>query len=318
MQKKTLVVSAGEESDEHRKQQLLKKIQTLDQSLDSEKLRQGEDFKRRMEQAKAAKAKKTAELSNRHQRELESTIIEMDVKVEQLASASVLFDDIDAEEALLMSHNRQLDDLNTDFLHILEAERATCQQEFERLKAEQSDMKETLPRQQEQERRNLEAELLQESNQFQAEMKQKQETKKKEMEKRLKQENLDSSSMSDAEKAKVLKHHQQQISSLDREMAAEKARQQEFLREKMAERRFRLCQKEEKIKEDADKAEEQLRQEMQAKVDAAEAEQLDMIAASETDKDKIIKSAQVMLHERHIREQLYMNVRHMADVAEAT
>jgi len=318
VQKKTLVVSADEESDEHRKQQLLKKIQTLDQSLDSEKLRQGEDFKRRMEQAKAAKAKKTAELSNRHQRELESTIIEMDAKVEQLASASVLFDDSDAEEALLMSHNKQLDDLNTDFLQRLEAERATYQQEFERLKAEQLEMKETLLRQQEQERRNLEAELLQESKQFEAEMKQKQETKKKEMEKRLKQENLDSSSMSDAEKAKVLKHHQQQISSLDREMAAEKARQQEILREKMAERRFRLRQKEEKIKEDADKAEEQLRQEMQAKVHAAEAEQLAMIAASETDKDKIIKAAQVMLHERHRREQLEMNARHMADVAQAT
>ena len=74
MQKTTLVVSADEETDEHRKQQLLKKIQTLDQSLDSEKLRQGEDFKRRMEQAETAKAKMTAELSNRHQRELESTI----------------------------------------------------------------------------------------------------------------------------------------------------------------------------------------------------------------------------------------------------
>jgi hypothetical protein len=59
-----------------------------------------------------------------------------------------------------------------------------------------------------------------------------QEEKKKEMEKRLKQENLDSSSMSESEKAKVLKHHQQQISSLDREMAAEKARQQEILKEK--------------------------------------------------------------------------------------
>jgi len=61
-----------------------------------------------------------------------------------------------------------------------------------------------------------------------------------------------------------------------------------------------------------------LRQEMQAKVHAAEAEQLAMIAASETDKDKIIKAAQVMLHERHRREQLEMNARHMADVAQAT
>jgi len=63
-------------------------------------------------------------------------------------------------------------------------------------------MKETLLRQQEQERRNLEAELLQESKQFEADMKQKQETKKKEMEKRLKQENLDSSSMSMLRKPK--------------------------------------------------------------------------------------------------------------------
>jgi len=317
-QKKTLAVSADGESDDHKKQQLLKKIQTLDQSLDSEKLRQGEDFKRRMEQAKAAKAKKTSELHSRHQHELESAIIEMDVKVETLVNASVLYDDSDAEEALLMSHNKQLDDLNTDFLQRLDAERATYQQEFERLKAEQLEMKEKLLREQEQERRNLEAEMLQEGKEFEAEIKQKQEAKKKEMEKRLKQENLDSSSMSESEKAKVLKHHQQQISSLDREMAAEKARQQEILKEKMAERRYRLRQKEEKIKEDAERAEEQLRQEMQAKVHAAEAEQLALIAASETDKDKIIKAAQVMLHERHRREHLEMNARHMADVAQAT
>jgi aspartate beta-hydroxylase len=138
------------------------------------------------------------------------------------------------------------------------------------------------------------------------------------MEKRLKQENMESSAMSEDEKAKVVKHHQQQIASLDREMAAEKARQQEIMKEKMAERRMRVRQQEEKIKEDAAKAEQKLREELQSKVHAAEAEQLAQIAASEMDKEKVVKAAQVMLRERHRREMLEMNARHMADVAQAT
>ena len=290
----------------------------MDQSLDSEKLRQSEDFKRRMEQAKAAKAKKSLDLQMRHQRELENVIIEMDTKTEQLANASALFDDSDTEEALLLSHHKQLEDLNTDFLERLEVERTAHQQEFERLRSEQLEMKEQLLRQQEQERRKLEEDLLKEAQQFETEMKQKQEEKKKEMEKKLKQENLESSAMSEDEKAKILKRHQSQIASLDHEMASEKARQQEILKEKMAERRFRVRQQEEKIKADAEKAEQKLREELQAKVHAAEAEQLAQIAASEMDKEKVIKAAQVMLHERHRREMLEMNARHMADVAQAT
>ena len=54
-----------------------------------------------------------------------------------------------------------------------------------------------------------------------------------------------------------------------------------ILKEKMAERRFRVRQQEEKIKEDSEKAEQKLRDELQAKVHAAEAEQLAQIAASE-------------------------------------
>jgi len=316
--KQALVSTVETESDDYKKQQLLQKISSLDQSLDSEKLRQSEDFKRRMEQAKAAKAKKSLELQLRHQRELEDVIIEMDTKTEQLANASALFDDSDTEEALLLSHHKQLEDLNTDFLERLEVERTAHQQEFERLRSEQLEMKEQLLRQQEQERRKLEEDLLKEAQQFETEMKQKQEEKKKEMEKKLKQENLESSAMSEDEKAKILKRHQSQIASLDREMASEKARQQEILKEKMAERRFRVRQQEEKIKADAEKAEQKLREELQAKVHAAEAEQLAQIAASEVDKEKVIKAAQVMLHERHRREMLEMNARHMADVAQAT
>jgi aspartate beta-hydroxylase len=317
-QKQKLAATVETESDDYKKQQLLKKISTLDQSLDSEKLRQSEDFQRRMEKAKSAKTKKAAELQARHQRELEEAIIEMDSKTEQLASASVLFDDSDAEEALLLSHSKQLEDLNTDFLERLQVERAAHEQEFERLRAEQIEMKETLLRQQEEERRILEADLLKEAQQFEIEMKQKQEAKKKDMEKKLKQEDLESTAMSEDEKAKVVKRHQQQIASLDREMAAEKARQQEILKEKMAERRYRVRQQEEKIKADAEKAEQKLREELQAKVHAAEAEQLAQIAASESDKQKVVKAAQVMLHERHRREMLEMNARHMADVAQAT
>jgi hypothetical protein len=317
-EKLTLTKLINDESDEAQKELLLKKISKLDQSLDSEKLRQSEDFKRRMEQAKAAKAKRLQELEERQQLELQNVIMEMDVKVEALVCASSLHDDSDAEEALLLSHHKQLDDLNTDFLERLEVERSAHQQEFERLRAEQLELKEQLLRQQEQERRDLEAELLKESQQFELEMKQKQELKKKEMEKRLKQEDLESSAMSEDEKAKVLKHHQQQIASLDREMAAEKARQQEILKEKIAERRYRVRLQEEKIKADAEKAEQKLREELQSKLHAAEAEQLAKIAASEVDKEKVIKAAQVMLHERHRRELLEMNARHMADVAQAT
>lgn len=317
-QKQVLTASVEYESDDLKKQQLLNKISSLDQSLDSEKLRQSENFKLKMEQAKAAKAKKAMELQARHQRELEVAIIEMDTKTEELASAAALFDGSDAEELLLLSHHKQLEDMNTDFLERLEVERSAHQQEFERLRAEQNEMKERLLREQEQERRNLESELLKEAQLFETEMKQKQELKKKEMEKKLKQENLESSAMSEEEKAKVVKHHQQQIASLDREMAAEKARQQEIMKEKMAERRFRVRQQEEKIKEDAAKAEQKLREELQAKVHAAEAEQLAQIAASEMDKEKVVKAAQVMLRERHRREMLEMNARHMADVAQAT